>query len=318
VTIAALSVTLSGFFLYRLLRPDFDRDLCRYVTLLFLLIPAIQVYYCASLDAVVAGFFLGTLASLRHTNAPLSVFGTILCLFCASFLTFAACFLLPVIIGFEIITKRTVWKSVVVILAVAAIYAAIYQVWGYNYLASFRTASALENPRGFLLLAEPASYVMTRLESVGDIIVFFGPFLLALFLRGLRLMRSRCGAPKSWVPWPRLRGHAGMSSNVARHGQGKPPHATHVPQQGQVRARACRELSALTALGVLTLLAMFLTGAFRTGETARACLFIYPYLIFPVAAYLQHHPCSEQDQRILLWLVFGQTVLMQTVAGYYW
>ncbi len=113
---------------------------------------------------------------------------------------------------------------------------------------------------------------MTRLENAGDILVFFGPFLLVLFGRGVRLMR----------------------------------------------AGVCRELFLLTALGIITLLAMFLTGAFRTGETARACLFIYPYLTFPVAVCLQHYGCGNADRQVLLWLVFGQTLAMQTLAGYYW
>jgi len=71
-------------------------------------------------------------------------------------------------------------------------------------------------------------------------------------------------------------------------------------------------------LAVGTLLAMFATGAFRTGETARACLFIYPYLLLPVAAQLDHQQPDASDRRLLVWLVFGQTLLMQTFGGYFW
>jgi hypothetical protein len=63
---------------------------------------------------------------------------------------------------------------------------------------------------------------------------------------------------------------------------------------------------------------MFLTGAFRTGETARICLFIYPYLIFPVAAYLHQCPASHGAQKRLLLVVFAQSVAMQTLGGYAW
>lgn len=272
VAIAAMSVGLSAVFLYRVLRVDLDRHTCGYVTLLLLLTPAVQIYYCASLDAVVAGFCLGVLAFLRHRNPALSIAGMVGCLFCASWLTFGACFLVPVMVGFEIATGRTVRRSLCVVLGVTALYAVVQVVWDFNYLAAFAVASTLENPAGFMLLADPVSYAMTRLEGVGDILVFFGPFLLVLFVRGLRTMR---------------RG-------------------------------TCPELLKLTVLGVLTLLAMFLTGAFRTGETARACLFIYPYLIFPVAAQLHRHPCGDSQARLLLGLVFGQTLLMQTAAGYYW
>jgi len=273
VVIAVLSVGLSVFFLYRLLSHEIDRDTCGYVTLLFLCIPAIQIYYCATLDAVVASCCLGVLCFLRSPRALPSIAGMTGWLLCASFLTFGACFLLPVVVGFEIITQRSVRRSAAVLLGVSVLHTAIYLLSGFNYLTSLMTASALENPGGFLLLAEPVSYVMTRLENVADILLFFGPFMLAFLLRGTHTM---------------------------------------------LKGKTYRELLVLTGLGILTLLAMFLTGAFRTGETARACLFIYPYLTLPVAAYLHHRGCRQEDRRLLLWLVFGQSMAMQTLGGYYW
>ncbi len=272
VVIAAVSVGLSGVFMYRLLRYDFDPDTSGHVTLLFLLVPSVQIYYCASLDAIVASCFLGVAVFLRHGDPLRSIAGVIVWLFCASLLTFAACFLGPVVVGFEIITRRTVHRSAAVFLGVAVLYAAMWLLWGFDYWAAFRTAAALENPGGFLLLADPISYVMTRLENVGDILVFFGPFLAVLFALAMR----------------------------------------------SVSRKDCPELMTLTLLGLLTLAAMFLSGAMRTGETARACLFIYPYLMLPVAAYLDRPGRLEAARRLLPWLVFGQTVAMQTVAGYYW
>ena len=74
-----------------------------------------------------------------------------------------------------------------------------------------------------------------------------------------------------------------------------------------LRTSAYPKPAALTALAVVILAAMFLSGAFRTGETARACLFIYPYLMFPVAACLQRKEFSLTDRKVLLGLVFGQS-----------
>ncbi|MBN2477073.1 MAG: hypothetical protein JXB62_20870 [Pirellulales bacterium] len=273
LVMAALSVGLSGCFLYRILSRELDPDTCGYVTLLFLLIPAVQVYYCATLDAVIASCCLGVLAYLRRPNPILGGAGMITWLFCASLLSFGACFLVPVVVGFELVTRRSVRRSVAVVLGVAALYTVVYLLWGFNYLGAFSTASALENPGGFLALSEPVSYAITRVENVADIVLFFGPFLLVLSARGI--------------------------SELRRH-------------------RACSELLTLTGLGVLTLLAMFLAGTFRTGETARACLFIYPYLMFPVACHLHHRGYCDADMRLLLWLVFGQSLAMQTLGGYCW
>jgi len=273
LAIAVISVGLSGVLLYRLLSRELDRRTCRYATLLFLLVPSIQIYYCATLDAVIAGCFLGAVFCMGLRRWPWCVAGSIFWLFCASFLTFGACFLLPVIVGFEWITRRSLRRSAAAILGVCLVYVVVHLAWGFNYLGSFAIASALENPQGFRLISEPVSYLITRLENVAAILIFFGPFLLVLWLRGWRTMR---------------------------------------------RTGTFRELFVLTNLGVATLLAMFLAGAFRTGETARACLFICPYLMFPVAAFLQQAHCRESDQRTLLWLVFGQTVVMQTFGGYLW
>jgi len=273
LAIAVLSVGLSGVFLYRLLARDLDRRTCGYVTLLFLLIPSTAIYYCATLDALIAGCFLGTVYFMGHPRWPWCLAGSVFWLFCASFLTFGACFLLPVMAGFEWTTRNSLGRSAAAILGTCLLYLLVYLACGFDYLGSFAVASALENPQGFRLSSEPVSYLVTRLENVITILVFFGPFLLVLSLRGWRTMR---------------------------------------------RTRVLPAPFALTNLAVVTLLAMFLAGTFRTGETARACLFIYPYLTFPVAAFLQQGPCRESDKRTLLWLVFGQTIAMQTFGGYFW
>lgn len=64
--------------------------------------------------------------------------------------------------------------------------------------------------------------------------------------------------------------------------------------------------------GITVLLAMFMAGAFRTGETARACLFIYPYLFLPLAG------LDETRIRQLSLIALAQTGLMQVLAYYFW
>jgi len=273
VAIAALSVGLLGGFFYGIIRREFSRPTCRYATLLLLLVPSVQIYCCASLDAVIAGCFLGVVFFFGHPNRRIAAIGAIICLFCASLLTFAACFLAPVMIGVEIITRRTVRRSAAILLGTTVLYILLYVFTGLNYAGSFAVASALENPGGFLLLAEPANYLFTRLEDACEILVFFGPFLLVLFAGGVGTM------------W---------------------------------RGRPRRELLAWTLLGAGTLVAMFLSGAFRTGETGRACLFIVPYLMFPVAAQIDRGRPRHYERQVLLWLVFGQTLVMQTFGGYVW
>ncbi len=78
------------------------------------------------------------------------------------------------------------------------------------------------------------------------------------------------------------------------------------------------DLSALSFLGCLTLIAMFLSGAYRTGETARACLFIFPFLLFPIALYLDQSKPPAREKNQLAALVFSHAVIMQAAAFYFW
>lgn len=68
-------------------------------------------------------------------------------------------------------------------------------------------------------------------------------------------------------------------------------------------------------VGMSMLLLIFLSGAYQTGETARACLFIVPYLLLPIATHLDD---SDRDGRaIVIWL-FVQTLAMQTFFSFFW
>ncbi|HEU4409918.1 MAG TPA: hypothetical protein VFS43_31985 [Polyangiaceae bacterium] len=82
------------------------------------------------------------------------------------------------------------------------------------------------------------------------------------------------------------------------------------------RPRTTPVVLALAAAG--TLAAMLLSGAFKTGETARACLFIYPLCLLPLAGLVDGGALDGAGQHRLLRFVAGQTVLMQLVGDYYW
>ena len=154
--------------------------------------------------------------------------------------------------------------------AIALAYFAIYAVLDYNYWTSFRLVARYENPEGFRAFTRPLSYVSTRLEDVGEIVLFFGPYLGALALRRIRA--------------------AGVKTDA----------------------------DLLFALAAGTLLAIFLSGAYRTGETARGCLYVFPFLMLPVAAYLSERETRVRDQVFLAALVFVQGVLMQLTGNVYW
>jgi hypothetical protein len=243
-----------------------------YVTLLFVLMPVVQIYYLASIDALIASLLLGVLyLSLFAKPSVWATLGSVLFLFLASFLTFGFVFVVPVVVGFELIRRHGVRRFGTALLGLVLIYLLVNRFCGFNYLHSFAIASTDQNPQGFRLLVEPATYFFTRLEGIAEIALFLGPFLAALAIRGLR-MTKRLGSDLLLLAW----------------------------------------------LGISTLLVMLLAGVFPTGETARACLFVQPFLIFPVAVYLREAGATDKDQAVLLHLVFAQTLLMQTFGTFAW
>jgi len=58
--------------------------------------------------------------------------------------------------------------------------------------------------------------------------------------------------------------------------------------------------------------AMFLTGAYGTGETARACLFLVPYFLILLK------DTDAKQFRILFYLCLLQTFGMQMIGNFYW
>lgn len=81
-------------------------------------------------------------------------------------------------------------------------------------------------------------------------------------------------------------------------------------KRAQPSTKRGTERVAVAAGGVL--LAMFVAGAFKKGETARACLFAYPFLMLPAA----DSPSTALAGTIG---VAGlQTIVMQLAANFYW
>lgn len=73
-----------------------------------------------------------------------------------------------------------------------------------------------------------------------------------------------------------------------------------------------KNINILFFCAVIALMTMFLTGAYGTGETARACLFIAPFFIL-LLKNIHHKTLS-----ILYFLCLFQTFGMQMIGNFYW
>lgn len=68
----------------------------------------------------------------------------------------------------------------------------------------------------------------------------------------------------------------------------------------------------LSLIAIVILLLMFLTGAYKTGETARACLFVVGFVLI----LLRNIPTPLLTS--LISFAALQTILMQILGFYYW
>jgi hypothetical protein len=278
LTVGILSLAVSAVLFSRLLGTYYPRDVTQYTTYLFILLPAVQIYYLTTLDAIITAVLLGAVYCFTRDSVVTTTLGTFVCVFIASTQTFVFVFILPVLGGIALLRREKGVPLVLVLVSLVGAYILLAVIFDFNYLSSFAIASEQQNPKGFLLLAAPLRYVYTRIEDIAEILLFFTPYLGVLAVRGTRVL------------WRTARG----------------------------LSTADREPLVVFGFAVLSLLGLFAVGVYHTGETARGALFIYPFLMVPVAAALRAANATRRRRALLAAAVFGQALLMQLVGDYWW
>lgn len=248
--------------------------------LLFSVIPAINIYSIITLDGLIMTastvFLLGLVILIYRPEYKF--FGYLLLvsgLLLANSLSFGGLFLFCV--GFlsalyDVIENK---RKVVLTGFILCLLSFLAFIWffetffHYNHIQSFITASKLENPNGFRLIAEPINYLFTRFENISEIIFFLSFGVISTIL-GKKILSINLGSFKN---------------NTA---------------------------VLLTWVGILSLILIFLTGALRTGETARACMYIYPYF------FLSFMSIKEKDLSTLVIFASIQTAIMQLSVSFFW
>jgi hypothetical protein len=249
----------------------YSNSVSGYLVFITFLIPAIQIYYLASLDALIASIAVAFFAFALSKTSYLESVAAALCLFFLSMLTFAFVFVIPVVFAYYIFNRQRHNNILSSLLLFLIFHLVFWGVSGFPYLTSFRVASALENPEGYRLLAEPANFLMTRFEGIFEWLLFGGPLLIAGVICCLRTQTSRF--PIVWLPV-----YAGS-----------------------------------------TFLAMLLAGVYRTGETARAVMFLYPLLIPAVGTlFSSDFNSAHRQTSIFAASLFIQGLLMQFIGDYFW
>jgi len=244
--------------------------------LLFAVIPAVNIYSAVSLDGVVAMLaacmLLGLVMILKRGLSPWAIVLFAVGLVLANALTFAG-LLLVAAAGAVAVTEAVTEKRAGV--AVALLVAVVA---GVALLVSFRAHLGYDHVRAFFAAA--------TIEQA----------------QGGSLFRT----PGVYV-WTRaedvfemvLLASAGVVAVLFR--------------RGLRVALDVRDHMGRVLLVMITVLAVsFLAGTHRTGETARACLFFYPFLI------LAFRGTEGPVVRALAFSAGVQTAVMQLTGAYFW
>lgn len=284
---------------------------CSQFALLFSVLPAFNIYSAVSFDGVVlttSTIFLLGLIKVLQEKATLS--GTLLIitgLVLSNALTFGGVFLIMVL---GIMAMRRViidadyrlFKVLLITLAIAIF------TWGlmshlleYDHIRAFLTASHAENPDGFRLFSDPLNYIMTRIEGLAEIALFASIGVFTFMLRPKYL---------NLKPFD-------INDVSSRKLEARPPRfAVQKPRRSQpprnIETILNDDINSVFFASLIALLLMFLAGTYRTGETARACLFIYPYFLLLL---------RKIDRSKMRWITLGaglQTLVMQTLGWYLW
>lgn len=280
ISLCLISTGLTTFFFNGILRRYYDLEISNFITILLLVLPAVQIYYLANIYAFVVSLILGSIYFYFHSDPVVSHTGTIICLFLGSFISFMTVFALILIVLYELSEKRTLKaleKAIDISIVIFGLYTLLYIFLGFNYIQTFVNASLLENREGFMLLADPQNYLLTRIQDILEIIIFYGPVLLVITYKGLKLLKQNDD----------------------------------------------QFLCQITRLAIVSLSVLFLLGVYKKGETARAAMYIFPFLLIPVASFFENLKKKDVQTRksmmyLLLVTAFLQSIIMQLMGNYIW
>jgi hypothetical protein len=283
IALLAMPLTVwAGYGFFQTILLDRNKEVVGYATLLLALLPATQIYTGATLDAIIAALLLW---AMREWISSPTVARTVRAIFAvtfASFLTFGTAWVFPVLFAADIYRAKQTTQNQ----SITSIF-----IYGVRRFALLLCAFVL----AFTLLYQLTGY--NHLQALRTASQLENP-------EGFRLLHQ----PYNYL-MTRL-------ENVAELAAFSGPFLLVLGKRGLSQLWRNGWTGILFAVAVGTLIGLFLTGAYHTGETARACLFVWPYLLLPVLLTLQKD--SPQQRQGVLFAVFAQTWVMQLFGNWFW
>jgi hypothetical protein len=244
--------------------------------LLFAVIPAVNIYSAVSLDGVVAMLaaclLLGLIMIVKRGLSPSALLLFVAGLILANALTFAGLLLVAVAAAVAVMEPITERRAGVAVALLVAAGVGILLLWW------FRTHLGYDHLRAFFAAA--------RIEQAQGGSLFRRPGIY-VWTRGEDVFEMVLFAS------------AGVVAVLFRRGL-------------RVAFDVRDHMGRLLLVMIAVLAVSFVLGTHRTGETARACLFFYPFLI------LAFRGTEEPIVRALALSAGVQTAAMQLSGAYFW
>ena len=188
--ILLLSTVTSGYFLFKFFDKEFSEEKAGMFAFLFLLIPGVMIYFCASLDAIIVALTIIFIYLLRkNDNIKIRFYLTVL-LFLLTFLNFGMLFIFPVFWAWETWVRKMQSRFFMCIACTSFIYLLLFFFTGYNQADAFFAASSLENERGFELFNMPVLWLVSRIQGILELLIFTGPFFIFAAWNGVIVLKK--------------------------------------------------------------------------------------------------------------------------------
>jgi hypothetical protein len=192
LVLAALGWLVTSRYLWLFVRRELgDRLDPSRATVVFLGIPSVLLYTMTSLDGLIAGLMLGAAYHFLDPRGLRSLVPAWACAATASFITFGALWIYPVLAATELLNDRSVRRTAALASMTTLLYGLLHACFDFHYVDAFLAASRIENPDGYWLLADPVGWAGSRVGALLEIALLFSPVLCTALVPGVRLLLTR-------------------------------------------------------------------------------------------------------------------------------
>ena len=158
-----------------------------FITVLFGLLPVTHIYLYSGIDGFIGLIFLMGLYFWYYSEKSSNYWWALLFVCLGGVLTFAVFWLFLSMLVLTVLQKKPLKNIFSLGVNFGLFLLLLYWMTGYDYFSSFVIAHSFEGYRGgFYLFVQPASYIVTRIQTVLEIMVYVGPSVLLLVCYSLK------------------------------------------------------------------------------------------------------------------------------------